>query len=300
MKLTYYQGAVPNFGYELNPYLWGKLLPSGFLDEDDSELFFGIGSIRWDNLPKAPRKLVVGAGYAGYTANPDVHDGSWEIIFVRGPRTAALLGLPPEKAICDSAVLLRALQLPGPTGDIGVAFMPHVQSLDRGLWAEACRIAGIRMIDPTDDVEKVISEVKGAKVLITEAIHGAIVADAMRTPWIALRPIESTHHQKWYDWSEALDIPLRQHTLWPSSALEAYVRATGGRGDPSGRAGQLNRSAILRPVNAMLTYSAAQRLINLARHEPQLSRDDRISDVTERARTAVEQLVMRRSRGEAA
>ncbi len=300
MKLTYYQGAVPNFGDELNPYLWKQLLPPGFLDEDESELFLGIGSILWDFLPKAPRKFVVGSGYAGYTAYPDVHDGSWEIAFVRGPRTAALLGLPASSAICDSAVLLRAIQLPGPANDIGVAFMPHFQSLDRGFWKEACNLAGIRMIDPTGDVETIIAEVKGARVLITEAMHGAIVADAMRTPWIAVRPIDTTHHQKWYDWSEALDIPLRQHPLWPSSTLEVYQRATGGRGDPGGRAGQLNRGPILRPVNAVLTYVAAQRLTRLARREPQLSRDDKITDATERARAAVDQLIARRSKGVAA
>jgi hypothetical protein len=89
MKLIYFRGHVPNFGDELNPYLWDRLLPPGLLDEDESELFLGIGSILFDTYPAGPRKYVMGSGYAGYTGLPPVHDGSWDVVFVRGPRTAA-------------------------------------------------------------------------------------------------------------------------------------------------------------------------------------------------------------------
>ena len=101
MKLTYYRGPTPNFGDDLNAFMWPGLLPNGFLDEDESELFLGIGSILWDYLPNQARKYVVGSGYGGYTAPPDIHDGSWDVIFVRGPRTAKILALSPEKAISD-------------------------------------------------------------------------------------------------------------------------------------------------------------------------------------------------------
>ena len=63
MKLTYFRGDTPNFGDEINAIMWPHLLPHGFLDEDDSELFLGAGSILWGHLPKAPRKFVAGSGY---------------------------------------------------------------------------------------------------------------------------------------------------------------------------------------------------------------------------------------------
>src|SRR5690606_3462289 len=142
MKLTYFKGHVPNFGDELNTYMWPRLLPRDFLDDDDGELFLGIGSILWEHYPKEARKYVLGSGYGGYAAAPNVHDGTWDVIFVRGPRTAAQLDLPPSKGICDSAILLRKLDLPAPAEDLGIAFMPHFHSFSRGHWPEACAQAG--------------------------------------------------------------------------------------------------------------------------------------------------------------
>jgi len=294
MKLVFFRGHVPNFGDELNPYMWPQLLPPGFLDEDGSELFLGIGSILFDTYPAAPRKYVMGSGYAGYTGLPPVNDGTWDIAFVRGPRTAAQLDLPPEKAICDSAILLRALPLPAPEGDPGIAFMPHYESLDRGFWAEACKLAGITLIDPREEVERVIASIRGARMLITEAMHGAIVADALRTPWLPVLPIHIRHRLKWLDWSEALGIELRSHKLRPSSLMELYVGLSGGRGKVDGRAGRMSRHPFAGPANRVLTMRAAEHLRQLAKLEPQLSRDARIEEATERAVAAVEAFVRSR------
>ncbi|MHB2264599.1 polysaccharide pyruvyl transferase family protein [Aliihoeflea sp. PC F10.4] len=291
MKLTYYRGSVPNFGDELNTYMWPRLLPAGFLDEDENELFLGIGSILWEQYPKEPRKYVFGSGYGGYANPPDVHDGSWDLIFVRGPRTAAKLELPPEKGICDSAILLRTLDMPQPREDIGVAFMPHYHSFSRGHWPEACDAAGIRLIDPRDDVEKILAEIRGAKMLITEAMHGAIVADALRTPWLAVRPIHSENAGKWADWSESLDIDLAHHPLQPTSLFELYISATKGQRFYEGRARRYGTSALAKPADKVLTALAARHLKRISSYEPQLSSDARIDDVCTRAKEAVDAFV---------
>ena len=294
MKLVYFRGHVPNFGDELNACLWDRLLPAGFLDEDEDELFIGIGSILWDDYPSHARKYVLGSGYAGYKPAPDVHDGSWDVVFVRGPRTAQRLNLPSDKAICDSAILLRALDLPAPAQQIDVGFMPHYESLDRGLWREACRLAGVTLIDPTAPVEEVIASLRGTRLLVTEAMHGAIVADALRTPWVAALPINPGHHAKWQDWAGALSLDVRAHALRPSSLLELWIDLTGGRGDPHGRAGRASRSALAGPVNSALVHRAAARLRELARQEPQLSADSAIERATDRAMTALDGFVRAR------
>jgi len=291
MKLTYFKGHVPNFGDELNTYMWPRLLPRDFLDDDDGELFLGIGSILWEHYPKEARKYVFGSGYGGYAAAPDVHDGTWDVIFVRGPRTAAQLDLPPSKGICDSAILLRKLDLPAPAEDIGIAFMPHFHSFSRGHWPEACAQAGIRLVDPRDDVEKIISEIRGARMLITEAMHGAIVADALRTPWLAVRPIHAENAAKWSDWAESLGLDLSHHPLQPSSLFELYVSATKGKRYYEGRARRFGRSALARPADRVLISLAARHLRKLSRCEPQLSRDDRLDDAFDRAMQAVEDFV---------
>jgi succinoglycan biosynthesis protein ExoV len=290
MKLVYFRDRAPNFGDELNTYVWPALLPQHFLDDDEGELFVGIGSIIGDQLPARARKIVVGSGYAGYMGQPDLGDGTWDVRFVRGPLTAERFGLTPDKALCDSAVLLRAMDLPAPAHDVGIAFMPHFESLERGSWAEACKAAGLRLIDATAPVETVIAQLKGARVLITEAMHGAIVADALRTPWVAVKPIFRGHHLKWQDWSQALGIDLRLHQLWPTSLLELHIGMT-GRGGGHGRAGRLNRSPLAVLPNKVLTHFAAQRLRELSRVEPQLSADTRIVDATDRALAEVSALV---------
>lgn len=293
MKLVFFRGKVPNFGDELNLLVWPALLPKGFLDEDESELFVGIGSIIGDHLSASSRKYVMGSGYAGYMGLPDVHDGSWDIRFVRGPNTARTLGIDPRLSICDSAILLRAMDLPPPDESVGIGFMPHYESLERGDWAEACRQAGITLIDATAPVETVLSQIRGARLLITEAMHGAIVADALRTPWIGAKPIYGGHHRKWLDWAGALGVDVRLNTLKPTSVLEYYIGRT-GRGGSLGKVGRFSASPLASMPNSILTGLAARHLQKMSLLEPQLSSDARIVEVTERAQDAVDAFVRSR------
>ncbi|MHA6730285.1 polysaccharide pyruvyl transferase family protein [Devosia sp. A369] len=293
MKLVFFRGKVPNFGDELNLHVWPALLPKGFLDDNEDELFVGIGSIIGDHLPAGARKFVMGSGYAGYMGLPDVHDGTWDICFVRGPNTARTLGIDPSLSICDSAILLRNMNLPAPDTSVGVAFMPHYESLERGNWAEACRQAGITLIDATEPVEKVLSQIRGARLLITEAMHGAIVADALRTPWIGARPIYGGHHSKWLDWAGALDLDVQLNALKPSSVLEYYIGKT-GRGGSLGKVGRFSASPLAGIPNGILTDMAARHLDGMSRLEPQLSSDTMIRQVTERAQEAVDGFVRSR------
>lgn len=294
MKLTFYRGAVPNFGDELNETMWQHILPKGFLDDDPEELFIGIGSIIQHDYPKAARKVVVGAGYGGYTRMPDVHDGSWDIRFVRGPQTAEALGIDRALAIADAAILLRATPLPDPAPGIGIGFMPHFESLERGHWQEVCRLAGIRLIDPTRPTDEVIAEIRGAEMLITEAMHGAIVADALRTPWIAVRTMHAVHRYKWFDWARSLGIGYSPAFLFPSNGREAWAAATGRSGSGPG-ARRVFGSAAARPLNAAIHHLAARSLQKLARSAPSLSRDAAIERATDLALSAVDRLVRDRA-----
>jgi succinoglycan biosynthesis protein ExoV len=217
MKL--YWSTKHNFGDSLNPWLWDRLLP-GVLNDDSSELLVGIGTILNHKIPKAGHKHVFGSGY-GYGAIPNVHGQDWTIHCVRGPRTAAMLNIPRTLAITDPAILVR--RFVSDTGDASgrTIFIPHFESLDLGDWSTACELAGITMVDPCGAVEDVMRSIKSARLVIAEAMHGAIVADALRVPWIPVRPLAKKNQQKWLDWFESVGVSCRPESLPPSTVEEA-------------------------------------------------------------------------------
>ena len=98
--------------------------------------------------------------------------------------------------------------------------MPHFESLERGEWAEAADVAGITLIDPRGDPAAILGAIGDCRLLLSEAMHGVIVADAMRVPWIALRPIVSMHRAKWQDWADTLGLQLRFQRLAAASLAE--------------------------------------------------------------------------------
>lgn len=291
MKLTYFEGDPPNFGDELNSWIWNALLPPDFLDDDDSTLFLGIGSIIQDIYPAHALKVVVGSGFAGaYSTLPDVHDGTWDFRFVRGRETCRILGLDPSLALTDSAVLLRAVDLPDPRPGIGTAFIPHYESVERGNWARACEMAGVHFIDPTRPSREIIAEIRGADLVICEAMHGAIVSDALRTPWIGVQTMHHVHRAKWFDWAGSLDIDYRPQKLRPSNGREFWAYHT-GRWGSGPRARAVFGSPAFRPVDAAILRASAASLTRLARAEPQLSDDEAIEAATEKALLALDRLV---------
>lgn len=290
MKHYYFRGTPPNFGDELNATMWAEVLPEGILDEREDEIFLGIGSILQHDFPKTARKVVLGSGYGGYTKKPDVHDGTWDIRFVRGPQTAEDLGLSPDLAITDAAILLRGTNLPAPADGIGVAFMPHYESVERGNWQRVCEVAGIHYLDPTQDPARTLAEIRGADLVIAEAMHGAIVSDVLRTPWIGVKTMHHVHRYKWWDWARSLDIDYAPELLMPSNAREAWAFWT-GRWGSGPRARAVLEGGLAAPVNWALVHASARSMRKLARFKPSLSSDARIEAATDQALTAVDQFV---------
>jgi succinoglycan biosynthesis protein ExoV len=224
LKLFYYREVVTNFGDELNPWLNSRLFP-GLFDDDESELFLGIGSILYDNYPSNVRKLVFGSGYGGYRP-PPVLDDTWKVYFVRGPRSAQALGIDRRFGVGDGATLLRVLgdELPAPGPPLGAVFMPHWESARDGVWDRAAAEAGLSYVDPRWSVERVISAIRSSSLVVSEAMHGAIVADALRVPWVPFLPLLQKHRFKWFDWAESLDLAIRFAPSSPSSWNEWIVQ----------------------------------------------------------------------------
>jgi len=233
MRLTYCRIDGGNFGDDLNPWLWPQIAP-GLCDDAPDEEFLGVGSILANTYPPGPRRIVFGSG-AGYK-RPPVIDAQWKIYCVRGPKTAAALKIDPQLAVTDSAALVATLPWSACTTRYAVSYMPHYLSAELGDWAGVCRLAGAHYIAPNGDVAAIIDEIRRSRLLVTEALHGAVVADALRIPWIPVRCYGHILRFKWEDWCQSLGMQYQPHRLpslwqnplrWTAWAKHAAKRALG-------------------------------------------------------------------------
>jgi succinoglycan biosynthesis protein ExoV len=278
--LYQWRGAHRNFGDELNSLLWPRLLPD-FFDQDEATSFLGIGSILDNRHDATAMKLVAGSGYGGYQPQI-VLDETWIVHWVRGERTARLLGLPPTLGIGDPASLVPLVGLTPAREDRDIGFIPHFESAVRGAWQEVAAKAGATLIDPRDDPLTVIAAIGKCRVVMSEALHGIIVADALRVPWIAIRPLAPIHRPKWFDWAETLKLRIEFAALLPSTALErAHLthlsRFHLGRRVLHHQAARLHGLARQRHIDR-----AALALRAIIRAEPQLSRSTLLQDAQSR------------------
>jgi hypothetical protein len=219
--LYYCQTPDGNVGDDLNPWLWSRLAPE-VSDPQDRRLFIGIGTLLSNRIPTEPQKVVCGAGWAG-TRRPVV-DARWTIYCVRGPLTARALGLDMGLALTDPAILARRLVTGIEAPVYPVSFMPHHLSMLQADWSGLCAEAGIHCIDARGSVDQVLRELRGTRLLVTESMHGAILADAFRVPWIPVRLYPQVNLFKWQDWMQSLGLRREMVEIKP---LFAEAPATG-------------------------------------------------------------------------
>jgi succinoglycan biosynthesis protein ExoV len=99
--------------------------------------------------------------------------------------------------------------------------MPHYNSVLYSCWPDICARNGLIFVDAHWPVASVIEHIGRARLVITEAMHGAIVADTLRIPWVPVSCSPAVLPFKWIDWTESLDLDYRPLTLPASSAWEA-------------------------------------------------------------------------------
>lgn len=136
---------------------------------------------------------------------------------MRGPYTAKELGVSQDLVITDSALLIRQVEEPvyNMSGDIG--FIPHYASCRTADWDNIAKEAGLRFISPEWSVDKFLSELKKCKLVLAEAMHGAIVADALRIPWQPIILGAHVNQIKWQDWLDTIELKYT-----PSQTVEYF------------------------------------------------------------------------------
>ena len=282
MKLFYceYPEGRQNFGDALNPWLWQKLLPD-VLDDDPSSVFVGIGTLVNNALPqrtsKARSRAIFSTG-VGYEKSTPVIDDSYHIYCLRGPISAKMLGVSTDLAITDGALLLRKVIDANPIPKrYKFSYMPHYDFAGDG-WQQVCNRLGFGYISPAWAIEDILIRIRETEVLVCEAMHGAIVADALRVPWISVKTHPSILALKWQDWCASMNVQHQFHSL---NRLYQPRSSTGGwsKNDTSSRLDILLAPA--RRVQDWLRQNkAAQELSALVKTaEPCLSSDARSEEM---------------------
>lgn len=282
-----------NFGSALNRWLWPQLSPtlfppkhspSKYSDPQNSltadsiansdTTFVGMGTLINSQLSKqtaTAKKLIIFGTGLGYEQPLINLPASWDIRCVRGPLSAKQLGLPAHKAITDSGLLVSQVFTASAQRE-GCSFIPHIGhtiTADSS-WQRICKEAGIRYIDPRWPVEKILRAIASSDRILSESLYGAIVADALRIPWIPIVTSPRIYSFKWQDWCASMHLFYHPYRL---PALKSYQRW----GQTLHSAKHWLEAALEGPVSSQQyelfadERAIAQRLTNIAKQAPCLS-----------------------------
>lgn len=340
MRLLHYRAPVPNFGDDLNEVLWPALAPQLFSSDHPpgtaghadagtaagagEARFVGIGTIIGMPLEHSGMLHVFSSG-VGYAMLDGWRRAQVRYHCVRGPVSARVLGLPADRALTDGAIL--APWVPEIVGRVpvpgGVVVVPHFETVACPGWNEAARHAGMTLVDPRDSPQQVIAALRGARLVLTESLHGAILADTFDIPWRPFAVSRNFSTAKWADWAASLGLEVEVTMLAPPDPLP--LLRFGRRAEPFGSAIKLEAESALAeyrsrvshgparnwqaasprqlakallqrvpPVRVLLGFSAdrtAEQLVHLAQGQPYLSpaalRDSLRSAMAERLQALV-------------
>jgi len=252
MKPFYWRGTT-NFGDYMNEWMWPQIL-DGYLNEDDNIRLVGVGSLLKDSLNFVQGKKVIFGTGSGYGAIPNRDDfEDWLFYFVRGPRTAKLFNLPPEKSIIDGAWMLSQIpQYQTIPSKKGTSFIPHWTTSEVGNWQKVCKKAGFNYIDPLGELENILKSIASSELVITESLHGAILADYFRTPWVPVSISPEFLSFKWVDWFESIELDADIRKL-PYSDFFEYIY---NKSIPSKKDFSLGNEVLSSPIKESLEISS--------------------------------------------
>ncbi|MDJ0554049.1 MAG: polysaccharide pyruvyl transferase family protein [Microcoleaceae cyanobacterium MO_207.B10] len=295
MKIFYYRrpDGFSNFGDQLNPWLWKKLLP-GVFDDEESKIFLGFGTLLNDLLPKRvsqAKKVAIFSTGVGYENNLGSLPEYWKIYCVRGFLSAKNLAISNETAVTDGAILIRRLFQPTGKKVTKFSFMPHVHHANFAgkVLQKICQDIGFGYIDPRWSIEKVLTAISQTEILLAEAMHGAVVADALRVSWIPVKTSSRILDFKWHDWCSSINLRYKPYYLMP--LLGSYPPVTENirflsikNFKLSAKAAQywgkcLQQGLLLIGEDEQKIFAARLlKIVKIAR--PQLSQDDQIEGLT--------------------
>jgi pyruvyltransferase len=204
----------PNFGDDINPSFFETIggRKVRFAADPRQPHLLGAGSI----LEQAtPASVVCGSGLLQPPSGPARRPG--RLIAVRGEKSAEALAAPAETLLGDPLVLIDTLVEPQPTRH-PIGIIPHVRSVAH--W-QARAPRGVRLLHPGLEPWRLIREIAACELILSQSLHGLIVADAFGIPnvWIAPSAAMAGGRFKFDDYFSTLDAP--KECVPESAALAA-------------------------------------------------------------------------------
>lgn len=171
----------PNFGDDLNPLLFEFAIGAGCRFETDRNAahILGMGSI----LEKASASSIIcGSGFLNPPLRPVPVAG--KVLAVRGQLSRSALDTDDDVVLGDPAVLVSEMFTTIEPKTYRFGLIPHVRSVAR--WRQR-NGKQIRLIDPAASPFDVVRDIARCEVVLSQSLHGLIVADALNIPnvWIA-------------------------------------------------------------------------------------------------------------------
>ncbi len=211
----YWHIGRPNFGDDINPSFFGQLCKTEFrfVKNQRQPHFVGIGSI----LERVnSNSIVVGSGFL--RPPQETPNFPLEIVCLRGELSRSVFPKDLELHVGDPMVLIDRYMPPQPKRR-GIALIPHMTNVDR-----ARKIAGssVEVIDPAADPWTVIADIAASEAVMSQSLHGLVVADALGIPniWIEPTPSMAGGRFKFDDYFSTLDKAKEVH-----EETEAMLRA---------------------------------------------------------------------------
>ena len=204
-----------NVGDDLNFYIFPKYI-NELYDINSKDYFLGIGTIltkkRFDKISDDAKSINIFSSGAWDENIPTLND-KCNVFGVRGYRTAEKLGLSKNMAIGDGAYLLSCIDYPKAINEGKIGFIPH-QSSERYIdWQSICDKAGLFYISPKQPVDDFLIALQKCSFVLTEAMHGAIISDVLRIPWVPVIFAPDFNKEKWLDFSEFMNLEIKFNKL---------------------------------------------------------------------------------------
>jgi len=182
-KPLFWHVGSPNFGDDINPYYFESVLQCTVRLETDRSLphILGAGSI----LNKATlQSVVMGSGLLE-PLKKDL-ENTYHIYAVRGELSRAHVSTEKDVLLGDPISMINLVVNPKNIPKVRtIGYVPHVTEY---LAAKKALGGRYHIIDPANDPMGVVADIASCDRIISQSLHGLIVADAMNVPNIWMKP----------------------------------------------------------------------------------------------------------------